>query len=205
VTVVTAHQPNYLPGLSVIEKARRADKIVWLDEVQFTKGGFTNRQRMPDGSWLTVPVVHETTHGPINAVKIDYSRRWWEKHERTLRQHYGDAGEQIAGWLTMRPSALIFLNLSTLYTMLGPPGLDLGNHQNWHLQSEIQTDRDAPISTQLARMSYALGGDVYLSGISGRRYLDETPFHELDIEVRYYEHEGPNPCGLELLTERSLA
>ena len=60
----------------------------------------------------------------------------------------------------------------------------------------------APISERIASMVAALGGDVYVSGPSGRNYLDESPFHERGIAVDYWEHRGPNPCALELVDQR---
>ena len=41
--LVAIHQPNYLPWLGWFAKAARADVLVLLDDVQFEKGGWTNR------------------------------------------------------------------------------------------------------------------------------------------------------------------
>jgi hypothetical protein len=45
-----------------------------------------------------------------------------------------------------------------------------------------------------------LGGDVYLSGPSGKKYLSEEPFHERGIAVEYWSHEGDNPCALSMIS-----
>lgn len=188
--IVTAHQPNWLPGLSVTEKVNAADVVIWLDDVAFTRGGYTNRQRMPDGSWLTVPVRHATLDGPIRSVEIDYDRPWTAKHQRTLKQHYGSAADPYIAELDRRPRRLITLNLRLLLHLVPGP--------RWYL--ETQFGFDGGISERLARMVAAIDGDVYLSGPSGRHYLDEAPFAARGIEVRYWEWPHANPCSLEALS-----
>lgn len=191
--LVAAHQPNYLPGLSVVRKAREVDAIIWLDDVQFTRGGFTNRNRMPDGSWLTVPVRHETLGGPIRSVAVSYERPWVEKHIRTLRLHYGDAAAPFIEILERRLPRLVSLNLACLREIVGD---GTGAGPQWFLQSGLGIAGEEPVSVRLAAMVARVGGSAYLSGPSGRRYLDEGPFWRRGIRVRYYEHEGPNPCAL---------
>jgi hypothetical protein len=62
----------------------------------------------------------------------------------------------------------------------------------------VSEDREelAPISVRLAMMVAEIGGTTYLSGPSGRDYLDEAPFRERGLAVEYWSHEGPNPCAV---------
>lgn len=206
--IVTAHQPNYLPGLSVIEKVEAADAVIWLDEVQYSHGGWSNRNKMPDGSWLTVPVERRTDMGPFNRVRISEHGGWREDHVKAIKQHYGDSGmvhsfcEEI-----MRPYRLLVgLNLSLLRLLIYR-GFHYDSEVFWYFQShldgghavwaESEDPNDLlPISQRLAMMVAELGGDVYLSGPSGRNYLDEKPFQERDIKVEYWKFEGENLCAL---------
>lgn len=203
---ITAHQPNLLPGKSVVDKIRSCDKVIWLDLVQYPKGGWTNRNRIA-GAWLTVPVrVHYPE--PIATVRIDDSRDWRARVQRTLHQHFAgrfwlDAVcEEFANTARHR---LVELNVALL-------SVTLGGLARWRFQSELvpllepfplavshSADMLKPISEQLAEMVAELGGSVYVSGQSGRNYLDETPFRKRGIEVEYWQHSGPNPCILELL------
>jgi hypothetical protein len=203
--IVTCHQPGFLPGLSVIEKAESADAVVWLDTVQYTKGGWTNRQRMPAGSWLTVPIERATDGGPINRARISEHRQWRERAVRTLRQQYGrgDVVEAVCAEIQRPYGLLVGLNLALLRILLA--GCDTA----WHFQSHLDGGhavtavsdderRLRPISERLAMMVAELGGSTYLSGPSGFRYLSETPFLERGIAVRYFEwRQAGNPCALE--------
>lgn len=199
--IVTAHQPNFLPGKSVLDKIAVSDAIIWLDEVQYTKGGYTNRNRLPDGSWFTVPIERLTDGKPINRVRIRDDRfpRWTEKACKTLVQTYGHSYEvdKVCGHISRPYKLLVGLNLALLSCF------DIDCWAEWHFQSHLDgghavraVSEDAeellPISDRLAMMVAELGGTSYLSGPSGRRYLDESPFHERGIKVDYFEYAGSN-------------
>lgn len=189
-TVIACHQPNWIPGRSVIEKVKASDAVIWLDDVAYTRGGWTNRNRMPDGSWLTIPLRHSTLDGAIRDVEISYEREWIEKHVKTLRQHYGGAAEPIVAELEQRPRKLCTLNLACLRVLLPDA--------HGYLQSQI-AKANALISDSLAAMVAEVGGTMYLSGPSGKAYLDEEPFRQRGIKVEYWHWDGPNPCALETL------
>jgi hypothetical protein len=72
-----------------------------------------------------------------------------------------------------------------------------------HTIPAVSDDKDAlkPISWRIAAMVEELGGDVYLSGPSGRKYLSEEPFVKRGITVEYWSHQGENPCALSLLSQ----
>ncbi len=56
---VAIHQPNYLPWLGYFRKIAEVDTFVFLDDVQFSKGSYTNRVKILSdvgARWLTVPV-----------------------------------------------------------------------------------------------------------------------------------------------------
>lgn len=207
--LVTAHQPNLLPGCSVITKVLASDRVIWVDEVDYSHYSFTARNKLPNGQMISVPLRAETRHGPINRVEIVPDLRWRKKLAKTLELHYHDAAAPYVAEI-MRPYGLLVgLNAALLDRLL----TDLGSGAVWHWQSQllggrklasITDDRASSglrrqISHQLAAMVAEVGGNVYLSGPSGRRYLDESPFEVRGIEVRYWEHDGPNPCALELL------
>lgn len=196
--IVACHQPNFLPGVSVVEKILQADAVIWLDEVAYSNGGYTNRNRLPDGSWFTIPVSRHGLGTPINRVMIGIgaTREWREQAADRLVNAFGAAAIPAAIEI-MRPyRRLVALNaaiLRVLFTTFDPT---IGQHWQSHLIGGSLRDP----SERLAAMVAEIGGTVYLSGPSGRKYLNEQPFDDRGIEVRYYEHDGPNPCALSLLT-----
>lgn len=209
--IVTAHQPNFLPGMSVVSKIRAADFVVWLDTVQYTKGGFTNRNRLPNGSWLTVPLLKHQTFRRINAVQIGSPTKtnWREALCQQIRMHWGEGEivEDVCDEIERPRGLLVGLNFALLEIVM--------REYCGFVKQERQSTLDAgsavvaesedpeellPISDRLAMMVAELGGDIYLSGQSGLNYLNEEPFHERGIEVTYWEHSGQNVCILDTLS-----
>jgi hypothetical protein len=206
--VVTAHQPTFCSGASVVQKIVSADAVIWLDEVQHTKNGWLNRNRTRRGDWFTVPVEKATDGLPVNRVRIADVGRWREKMERTFRQNYPACPllDQVCAELHRPYRQLIALNLAILRLILdtlgGPPWHFQSHLDGGHAVTTVSDDRTEllPISARLARMVSEIGGTTYLSGPSGRGYLDESPFNEFGVSVEYWQHDGPNPCSLELAT-----
>ncbi|MEC8198310.1 MAG: WbqC family protein, partial [Pseudomonadota bacterium] len=48
--IVAIHQPNYFPWLGYFRKMIEADVFIFLDDVQFSKGSYTNRVGIRSGS-----------------------------------------------------------------------------------------------------------------------------------------------------------
>jgi len=211
-TVVCAHQPNLLLAASIVSKIQASDAVIWLDEVQYTKGGWTNRQKLPGGSWITVPVERHCAFKPINRVAIGSPNKdWREPFLRALVDAWpGELTARICHELLRPYRLLVGLNVAILRLVLGELTPDVlwafqshlaGGHAVPAVSSERETLK--PISTQLAEMVVELGGTIYLSGPSGRNYLDEDPFRERGIDVEYWAHTGPNPCSLALVSQET--
>ncbi len=89
--IVAIHQPHYLPWLRYMHKLASCDVFVILDDVQFTKNGWQNRNKIKGSQGpvlLTVP-VSDASFKPIGAVKIDDQTHWREKHWKSLQTSYG--------------------------------------------------------------------------------------------------------------------
>lgn len=196
--IVTAHQLNFLPGLSVIGKIAEADAVIWLDTCQYTRHDWINRNRFTDGAWMTVPVTGSYEQ-PINTVRIaDPGGRARAKIARKLVLELGAAGEPFAAELRREYELLVGLNKALIDQMLA--ALDIEVEQ--HFQSHLDTaDPDVPHRSRYAGMAYQLGATTWLSGPC--RAFDEEPFDALGIDIQVFEHDGPNPCALELLKRKA--
>jgi hypothetical protein len=88
--IVAVHQPQYLPWLGYFDKMRRADVFCYLNDVQYKKNEWQNRNRIKTAQnwqWLTVPVRY---HFPekINEVHINNGVDWTRKHLQALITNY---------------------------------------------------------------------------------------------------------------------
>ena len=88
--IVTIHQPQYLPWLGYFDKADRSDVFILLDDVQFKKNEWQNRNRIRTSQgwqWLTVPVLHDFGQ-KINQVRINNKIDWKKNHLKALQLNY---------------------------------------------------------------------------------------------------------------------
>jgi uncharacterized protein YjiS (DUF1127 family) len=139
---------------------------------------------------------------PINEVRIaDPTGRFREKAARTMENKLGPSGAPYAAHFRRPYRRLAGLNHALNQELLR----DLGIEREQHFQSHLGSGRYDDTSEGLAEMVAEIGGTVWLSGPSGRKYLDERPFLERGIQVRYFDYEGPNPSAVELLRERVAA
>lgn len=213
-TVITGHQPNLLYPVSVVSKIRSADLWIVCDGFQMVRHGWVNRQRLADGTPLVVPFDNRDRYAPIGKVRIaDETFRARKKIAKTLQIEFGDdlAGAFAAELL--RPfRRLAALNIALNGLLFDVLDIATPSVRQCDLESGVGSgplvtehlDDMPTISEQLAAMTAELGGTVWLSGPSGRHYLDESPFMERGIRVEYFEHEGANPCALELLREQVM-
>jgi hypothetical protein len=80
---VTILQPSYLPWLGFFEQMSRSDKFVLLDDVQYTRRDWRNRNRIRVDEgwiWLTVPVLQKNKFAQnLLETRIDNSVSWRKK------------------------------------------------------------------------------------------------------------------------------
>jgi hypothetical protein len=210
--IVSAHQLNFLPGCSVIERLRRADAVIWLDAAQYVRHSFVNRNRLADGAWMTIPVDEHDTFAPINRVRIaDPTGRAREKIARRLEHELGDAAAPFAHELRRPYEMLAGLNYALIQRLF--QALDIHVDQTFqslldpHHAIPVWTEDDSempPVKERFADMAAQLGATVWLSGPS-RHFGEEWRFAARGIAVQTYQHEGPNPSALELLRDRVAA
>ena len=87
---VVINQSNYIPWKGYFDLVNDADAFVFLDEVQYTKNDWRNRNKIitKSGSqWLTVPIPKKAVKGKISEAVIE-DTRWKKKHYETITQAY---------------------------------------------------------------------------------------------------------------------
>lgn len=90
---VAVMQPYLLPYFGYFQLVSAVDVFVLYDDAQFSKGGWTNRNRLHYGggyAWFTLPVRSESWRGSIGEAGLVESAYagWRRKFFRTLEQNY---------------------------------------------------------------------------------------------------------------------
>ena len=195
--IVTIHQPEHLPWLGFFHKAAQSDLFVLLDQVQYRKNYFQNRNRLRAARgavWVTVPVLTKGRPDQmINEVEINGvgSPRWAAKYWRSLEQLYGRAPYWAAhaaffSDVCRTPWArLNELNERIIHYLFEAFGLSTRTIYASALNVSGQR------SELLLDICRKVGAQTYVSGISGRTYLDREAFARAGIDVRFQEFHHP--------------
>ena len=190
--LVAIHQPEHMPWLGFFEKMLRADAFVLLDDVQFSKGDFQNRNRIKGrggAQWLTVPVAHRFGQ-KINEVEVA-GGAWRARHWKTLRSCYERAAhfEEFAGEFEefyRRPWAkLSELNVEAISLLARAFGVE----KRFVLSSTLGTVGHK--SELVLNICKAVGATYYYSGRAGSAYLDAEAFRRAGLEIVVQEFEHP--------------
>lgn len=186
--IVAVHQPNYLPWLGYFAKMARADVFVLLDDVQFSKGSYTNRVQIARGGaahWLTLPIRHD--FGAAISEIVLAREDWARAHRDTLRQAYAKAAHfrtvwpEIEHWLGQARGGLAAVNGYLVRAIA----------ERLALRPRIVASSDLAIAASSADerlvgivASLAPGG-TYLSGAGGANYQSEALFRAHGIGLVY--------------------
>ena len=85
---ITAHQPEHFPYMGFFQKMKAADVFVILDDVQYTKGNFQNRNKFQnknkDEEWFTISLEKKAHHKLIKDVKTNDTFNWRERIVKQL-------------------------------------------------------------------------------------------------------------------------
>ncbi|MBI4384061.1 MAG: WbqC family protein [Nitrospinae bacterium] len=88
-------QPSYLPWLGFFDQMAKVDTFVLLDDIQYTRRDWRNRNRIriKDGwAWITVPVIQKDRfEQSLLETEIDNSVNWRAKHLRAIQHGYSRA------------------------------------------------------------------------------------------------------------------
>ena len=192
--IVAVHQPQFLPWLGYFDKIRRADVFCFLDNVQYKKNDWQDRNRIKTAQgwqWLTVP-VHYRFPQKINEVTINNAVTWKSKHLQTLVTNYSRAPyfkkyAHIFEKVYSQDWELISdLNIVLIEQLRAALGLD----QRPAVKSSDFDLREDP-TDRLIDICLAINADTYLSGQDGVNYMDLERFKENGIEVLIQDFKHP--------------
>lgn len=192
---ISIQQPEFFPWLGFFDKMLRVDKIVYLDNIQFKKRYFENRNRVrtyEGWTWIVTPVITKGRYKQnINEVEIDNSRAWRKKLIGTIEHNYRGApfwqelGPELCRIVMNPMNRLAELNLAVIQLMLKKMGLTTA----WVLASSLNTQHHG--SDLILEICEKMGAREYLSGRDGKEYLNLGMFEKKGISVHFQNFVHP--------------
>ncbi|WP_223830421.1 WbqC family protein [Nocardiopsis quinghaiensis] len=190
------HQPHYLPWLGLLDKIDRSDRFVMLDNVQFERRGWQNRNYVAGSGepvLLTVPVVQGSRDDRIQDKVVDNSQKWKHKHYKALAEHcyrkspyWGDYRDEVAHLYEQEWNGLTELAIATTRLLMRGLGIDTP----LLLASEMG-DFPGHKSELLAQVCAKAGATTMLSGDGARDYLEPETLRRYGIDVEWQGFRHP--------------
>lgn len=192
---ISIQQPEFFPWLGYFDKLRQVDKVVFLDNVQFKKRYFENRNKVrtyQGWTWLNIPVKTKGRYTQrIMEVEIDNSQPWQKRIVSAIRCNYRkatyweDYGESLCGLVSRPYVLLVDFNLSVILFLMEK----LGVKREWYLSSALGTEHSgSDLILEICRKMHATD---YLSGKDGGSYLKEEEFIKNGIKLHYQNFMHP--------------
>jgi hypothetical protein len=193
----------YLPWAGYFEQIASVDHFVLLDDVQYTKQDWRNRNRiktMAGVRWLTVPIRRAASDTLIYDVEIDYSRNWVDKHLRVVEANYRKQPgfkpffEEFAWVLNRRYEKLWQLDAELISLV----AQYLGISTQFSRASAVprHPERYRPASDRrnerLIEICHHFGADVLYDGKSAANFIDLADFESRSITVLFQDY-TPSP------------
>lgn len=192
---IAIHQPNFIPWIGYFYKISKVDIFVLLDNAQFSKNSFINRNQIktPEGKeWITLPVKQAGKFGQeINQVElfnpniylkkikgtftVNYKKSMYFKEVYNLIESAMFESEKLAKFNeSLIKEICQYLEISTEIII----GSNISNIKG------VSTER-------LIEICKSLNATEYLAGFGSKNYQENLKFTEAGINSLVYDFIHP--------------
>lgn len=197
-------QPTYLPWSGYFNLASQVNTFVFLDDVQFERRSWQNRNRiLIDGQehLLTVPIKKTSRDTPINLIQLVDDVSWKKHHFKKIFSAYPSLSknsylyDNLLFHFEKKYTSLSELNINLIKIFFKI--LDI----NCEIVCASHLGCGANRSEHLALICKSIGADLYISPIGSKEYLLNDGFESLakiplkfqNFEVqRYFQNKSSN-------------
>lgn len=192
--IITAHQPNYLPWLGFFHKMYTVDKFVILDNIQFTKNMFIQRNKIKTSNgelMLTVP-VRVKIDTLIKDVLIDNSQNWQKRHWLSIQYNYNKAqywdylSEELEEIYNKEWCKLFDLNMEIIKLIRNK----LGINTKLIIASKLDLYLGKKTNLLINLCKY-LNANTFFTGDGSRAYIDQEEFDKNGIKLVFQNFNHP--------------
>lgn len=188
-------QPNYVPWKGYFDFIRSVDAFVLLDDVQFTRRDWRNRNKIKTAQglqWITIPVeVKGKYDQAIDQTQVADSG-WVTHHVTSLEHAYRRATSFSSQWARLRE---LYESVSNLTSLSEINRIFIETICRWlGITTPIFSSRElggaGTKNERLISICKTLGATSYLSGPAARAYMDEEVWADAGIGVEYKSYDG---------------
>lgn len=166
---IAIHQPNFFPWYPYFQKIEESDLFVILKEVQFEKNNFQNRFSI-NSEWYTmsvekglIPIKNKNYFNPLED--------WWKiKSKLSYYKNILDLYDDCISSNLLETNYKIIKKTCNL--------LDIKTKIVFDYQTSLKS------TERLVDICKTFNASVYLSGTSGKNYLDLKLFKNIKVEFQ---------------------
>ncbi len=204
-------QPSYLAWIPFLERVKKSDVFIYLDDVEYSKNSFHNRNRIKTSNGpltLTVPVLYSGNSKKfINSINIDYKQNWQAKHWKSIEYSYAkspffwEAGAMVKEILFKQYETLADLNIAFIESFRNYLGIKTPCYRS----SEITVEGTA--NDKLINLCHHFGATKFIVKPGTEEYHPKEYFQNGGIDFEYFtatnqtypQMHGPFIPGLSIL------
>lgn len=199
-TTVVITQPMLFPWPGFFEQLMLADRYIYLDDAQFSKGSFTNRIQLRNGAdrcWMTIPLAGKGSFQEIFALQAA-GDAWKARHRALLRQSLMGAPflEDALAILDSVYSRSTLVEL--LVASIEEPACYMGIGAGRSISRSSALGIPGASWHRVLDIVLQAGGTCYLTGHGAANYLDHRAFSDAGVGVAYMSYSRtrwPQPGG----------
>lgn len=192
--ILSAHQPAYNPWLGLLHKILLSDVFVVMDDVQFEKNSFTNRNKILQNEsevMLSIPLeMKGYKEKSIKDMKIA-DGMWKVKHKKSIEQSYKKAPY----------FERVFNELEKIYAIKSDFLIDYTDaYLNFfvdYLKIETKIIHASSLGIKSKKLFYViemcekLKADTFVFGALGKEYADEKVLNAHGIRAYFQSYNHP--------------
>lgn len=172
--IVTCHQPNFFPWEPFFKKVQNADVLVLLNHVQYNRHQYQNRFKFND-SWCTMRVDKGNLSDLIQEKKYLNPSDDWMRIKQRIGFDWLEEFDSLINHNLAETNSKIIVKIVELLKLKTKV-----KHDTHHVSTNA--------SENLLNICKRLGAKTYLSGPSGKKYLDIKMFSDAGIEVQFFSN-----------------
>ncbi len=192
--IATIHQPNYLPWIGLFSKVMQTNCLIIADVFQYMPIVRRNKIRTVYGSsYLTIPVGAHLTSARILEVPLPKDSRWQREHWREIYRNYQKSPyfEEYKGYLEsiyQRDYRFLWqINLEIIIYLMRCFNIKV----EIILASDLNLDPELKHTDTLIDILKKAGASTYISGPSGKDYLEVEKFSQNGIGLKFFKFQHP--------------
>ena len=191
--IVGICQPNFLPWIGYFVHIASVDTFVFLDDVQFIKREWQNRNKLPTRQrdswhWLTIPVVRAPQDTLISEVELSGIEDWVRTFEKTILHTYGRSALESAIMRSVTRAIRSNILLAEVNIALIRDFCSILDIETKLLRSSsIEKSEYLGKTERLVSICSAVGGDLYYANPGSKGYIKAEAFQSVGIGFEFFD------------------